>query len=202
MDAELILTVLKYAGTVIGGIAGIWGITKETYDGKTRKLTTWGRLALSLAVAAFSVAIGARIIEQIQTARAGQAAKDEAKAVKAKADKTEADLKEQLRVAKASLAALDGSRTRFDRMSLTAYFELPTSEASVKNFTADLGRLVAQNTGPDGKFSFMPGVSMIRERTIWLMRNVRAKNDPRLETLLANHKGLFALIDVWQKYSP
>ena len=40
---NLTLIILKYAGTAISGIAGIWGTVSETRD-KNGKFTTWGTL--------------------------------------------------------------------------------------------------------------------------------------------------------------
>lgn len=74
------LTILKYTGTAIGGIAGIWGTFKETRDETTKRLTSWGKCALILAVIGFGVAIGSQILEQVKNAHDKRVATAEAAA--------------------------------------------------------------------------------------------------------------------------
>src|SRR5215813_14703302 len=101
---NLLLIILKYVGTTISGIAGIWGTISETRDKPTGKLSRWGKWALSLAIAGFVVALGSQIAEQVHS-NAEQAE------AKRRADENEARLKEQLALAQGASNALEGERT-------------------------------------------------------------------------------------------
>jgi hypothetical protein len=69
MSLASTLIILKYSGTAISRIAGIWGTVSETRDKITGRLSKWGKCAFGLVIAGFAVALGFQIAEQINSRR-------------------------------------------------------------------------------------------------------------------------------------
>ncbi len=149
---NLLLIILKYAGTAISGIAGIWGTVSETRDKKGR-LTKWGRWALRFAIAGFVVALGSQIAEQIiatdDRTEAKQKAKENEDRLKDQLDTAHEQLdlaQQQLILTKSSANSIEGERTRFDKIEVRTIFELPSSDPTVKELVEQLHRVAAAHT--------------------------------------------------------
>jgi hypothetical protein len=73
---DLLLTIFKFAGIVVGGVSGVLGTITKTHDEKTitpliyggepkveSKLSRWGKISLSLTIVGALVAAGAQVAE-------------------------------------------------------------------------------------------------------------------------------------------
>ena len=68
MNTDTILSLLKYGGIVVAGISGLLGTLTRTHDAK-RKLTSWGKVSISITILSLIVTLGAQYTEGIRQQR-------------------------------------------------------------------------------------------------------------------------------------
>lgn len=163
MSLSAILTILKYVGTAIAGIAGIWGTASETRDKTTGRLSAWGKWALGLAIAGFIVAIGSQIAEQIKANADKIEAQKEKAAENQRALATENRLKEQLTLTQTQLtiatqqlvvaqqiaSQVQSSRAPLRFIELDVEIEMPKDDQRVQNLIREISAWVNNNGTTD-----------------------------------------------------
>jgi hypothetical protein len=177
---NLLLIILKYAGTAISGAAGIWGTLSETRDKKTKKLTVWGKWALGLAIAGFVVALGSQITEQILDK------KEQAEREQKHSDEL-SYLTNQLDSAR---QAQTGQQTLFNTVEAIAVFELPASDPQVQSFISSLEDLKKQSTTSTGMTKWPSGISDCGRNAISMLPKYPYP-DAQLVHFLSNNQAFF-----------
>lgn len=151
----IILSILKFVGTLITGILGIIGIRTETHEeqlippkvrgGNTRTrrvLTPQGKKILRWTIVAFAVAVSAQIAEEVKSYL--EAAKDEARA-----ELMLSNVTHQLTVATQSLGHIERIMNRFQTLTVDAIYLVPTNHRPLEPFMKELQRVAKlPPTGP------------------------------------------------------